>query len=103
MVKAERKFKRMVENEVRKNMKSIIQSVLNKQESHVTISNDEINDETNLSVDLGMDSIEIITVIAEIESEYDIEFDYEDMDIDNITIFGSILKSLIKAISHSSV
>lgn len=89
----------MTKQEIREEIIPIIRSVLEQQELNFSFTDSQINDNTNLLVDLGMDSIEIITVIAEIENAFDIEFDYIDMEIEKIIIFGNIVQSLEQALS----
>jgi acyl carrier protein len=91
----------MTDTELREQITSIIRSVLDRQELNFDLSDNTLQDDTNLAIDLGMDSIEIITVIAEIESAFDVEFDYTDMDIENITRVGNIVQSLAHALSVS--
>lgn len=94
-----RREKTMTKKEIREHIISIIKSVIERQESNLSITNDQINDNTNLSIDLGMDSIEIITVIVGIENDFDIEFDYSDMEIEKITILANIVNSLEQILS----
>lgn len=91
----------MLEKEIRGQITSIVRSVLAQQELGIGIPDYELHDDTNLLMDLSMDSMEVITVIAKIESAFNIEFDYSDMDIDNITIFGNIVRNLKKVLSAS--
>lgn len=84
----------MNKQEIIEKITPIIRAVVEQQALSNDISSIKLNDETNFFVDLGMDSIEIITMITEIENELDIEFDYDDMDIENITSFGNIVQSL---------
>lgn len=88
----------MTKQEIIDKITIIIRTVLAEQEHNYNIINTELNENTNLSIDLGMDSIEIITIIAEIEGMFDIEFDYNDMEIENITIFGNIVRGLEQAL-----
>ena len=56
----------------------------------------EINDNTILTRDLGFDSVQIISLIVEIESQFDIEIEDDDLDIEKLTVF----KNLIDMISN---
>lgn len=49
----------------------------------------EIGDDENILI-LGMDSISILKVVTELEEEYDIEFDDEDLNYDNLKSISSI-------------
>lgn len=56
--------------------------------------NYEITDETHLVEDLNMSSIELIQLIVSFEEEFDIEFDADEMDIDSMMTFGSLIEVL---------
>ena len=47
--------------------------------------------ETNISNDLGFDSVAFIELIVEIENEFNIDMD-EDIDIENMVIVGNLIK-----------
>ena len=49
-----------------------------------------INDETVLTSDLGYDSVQIIQLIVELESQFQIEIDDDDLDIDKLTIYCNL-------------
>lgn len=53
-----------------------------------------INNKTNLTTDLGFDSLEIVELIVELENEFNIEFDDDDLDIENITVFHKLLETI---------
>lgn len=52
---------------------------------------DTINDETNISSDLGFDSVAIIELIVEIENTFDVEMDEDDMDVNNLLMVGKLI------------
>jgi len=60
------------------------------------INMEDVNENVNLENDLGYDSIMIIQIIAEIEDEFKIVFDDEDMDMDILTNYQKML-NLIKS------
>ena len=88
----------MSEQKVRECILTIIESILQKRENGNGISVDIITDTTNLFEDLGMDSIEIITIIVEVENVFNIEFIDDDMDLDKMIIFGNIVNGVLKAL-----
>lgn len=88
----------MTKQDIVDKITSIIRMVLAEQEENFNFISNELSDNTNLSIDLGMDSIEIITVIAKIEDIFDVEFDYNDMNIENIMMFGNIVCCLEHAL-----
>lgn len=55
----------------------------------------DINEEMDL-MDIGFDSVKVIELIVELETEFDIEFYDEDLDIDNLIIFMK-LKELVQS------
>ena len=71
-------------------------------EAFASTAIDELQSETNLVYDLGMDSIEILTIITKLEQEFDVEFLDDDMDMDNMVVLGHICESLQRAIDISN-
>ncbi len=55
-----------------------------------------INEETILTDDIGYDSIEIIELIVELESEFNIEIDDDDLEIENLIIYKKLYKMVKK-------
>jgi len=55
----------------------------------LTLTN-EIDDNENILI-LGMDSISILKVVTELEDEYNIEFDDEDLNYDNLKSINSMI------------
>jgi len=55
-----------------------------------------INDDTVLTSDLGYDSVQIIQLIVELESQFQIEIEDDDLDIDKLTIYRN-LRDMIAA------
>lgn len=60
------------------------------------ISGIEFRDELNLIEDLMFDSISLLELIVEIEDEFGIEFDEEDIDIDIFSNYGNLRKLLLE-------
>lgn len=76
-------------NEISKNLKRIIIN-----HSRKEIQDYEINEYTNLINDLGYDSVRIIEMILDIEEQFNITIDDEDIDVDALTKYEP-LKTLI--------
>ncbi|WMJ86446.1 phosphopantetheine-binding protein [Anaerocolumna sp. MB42-C2] len=55
----------------------------------------EIDDNENILI-LGMDSISILKVVTELEDEYNIEFDDEDLNYDNLKSINSMIDCVEK-------
>ena len=49
-----------------------------------------ITEETILTSDLGYDSVQIIELIVELENEFNIEIDDDDLEIENLTIYNKL-------------
>lgn len=64
-----------------------------------TTSENDINDETDLINDLGFDSINVIKLLAEIENEYGIEFEYEFISLEFVGKYKDLKKSIETRIS----
>lgn len=50
-----------------------------------------ISDDANLMYDYNMDSIQIMNVIVQLEDEFDIEFEFDDLNIDNMLVFSKLV------------
>lgn len=61
-----------------------------------SLGQNDITDETSLVKDLGFDSVQMVELIVEIESEFDIEIQDDDLDIEKLMIFKSLL-DIVKA------
>lgn len=57
-----------------------------------------IEEETNLFRELGLDSIQLMTVISELEDEFDMEFLDEDMDMDFMIVVKHLVDATIRGI-----
>ena len=49
-----------------------------------------ITNETVLTSDLSFDSVQIISLIVELESEFEIEIEDEDLDIEKLTVYKNL-------------
>ena len=58
------------------------------------IDNPIITDETNLLEDLSFDSVLVVSMIVEIESEFGIVLDDEDLELDILTNIGPLEKMI---------
>ena len=58
------------------------------------VDNPIITDETNLIDDLSFDSVLVVSMIVEIESEFGIVLDDEDLELDTLTNFGPLEKMI---------
>lgn len=63
--------------------------------SNGKIEADDIGTNTILTDDFGFDSIQIIQMIVELENAFGIEFDDDELDIDNLTVYNN-LKEIIE-------
>jgi acyl carrier protein len=70
----------------------IIEELLEASESGLDPS--EIGAETNLRDDLGLDSLQAVTVVMALEQEFEIEVD--DQEIDGLQTVGDILELLAR-------
>ena len=61
-----------------------------------------INEETDIFKDLGMDSIQVMMVITDLEDIYDMEFADEDMDMDYLLIVSNLVDSVERGILKSA-
>lgn len=51
----------------------------------------KVSEDTNMVYDLGFDSVAMIELFTEVEERYGIEFDFDDVDFDDIVIYGNFL------------
>ncbi|OTQ85772.1 hypothetical protein BG30_09670 [Bacillus subtilis subsp. subtilis] len=54
-----------------------------------------LSEETNLTDDLGFDSIMVVQLVAILEEEFGIIFEDEDLDMDKLTNYKTLKKSII--------
>ncbi len=53
-----------------------------------------IDEKTILTSDLGYDSVQIIELIVELENEFNIEIDDDDLEIENLTVYGMLYEMI---------
>ncbi len=75
---------------IKEKLKKIIADI-----APIVVEISEINDNTVLTKDLGFDSVQIISLIVEIESQFDIEIDDEDLDIEKLTVFKTLADMIL--------
>lgn len=75
-------------------LKKIISEISNQ---NIDISN--IGDETILTNDCGFDSIQIISLIINVESKFDIELSDEDLDIEKLTVYKTLYEIIISKLT----
>lgn len=65
------------------------------------MENAKLNENTNLIDEFSFDSIMLIQMIANIEKEFDIEFDSDELEIEKIGVFGSLVQLAEETVSKS--
>lgn len=60
------------------------------QQARVQQSFDEVTDSTRLFEELGYDSLQIVKLIIDIETELDIEFDYDNLTYEYFSTVGRL-------------
>lgn len=73
--------------DIHEKLKAIISEVATR-----AVDDVKIIDETVLTSDLGFDSVQIISLIVELESQFNIEIDDDDLDIEKLTVYSSLYK-----------
>lgn len=73
---------------------SILKNLI-KEYSSVAIEANEISSNTDLIKDLGYDSLSFIQLISDIEDEYNIIFDLDDLDISTLSKYKEIEKIIV--------
>ena len=66
----------------------------------IDIPAEMITENTKISEDLSMDSIQIIELLVGIEEEWNIQFDFEDLDADDIYSVGTVIDMLEKSLNQ---
>ena len=80
----------------KKKLKAIIKDIVTED-----IDVNVINDDTVLTDDLGFDSVQIISLIVELESQFNIEIEDNDLDIEKITVFESLNNMLATKLNEN--
>lgn len=58
------------------------------------IREEDITRDTILTIDLGYDSIKLVELVVEIENEFNIIMDDEDLDIEKLSKYSKLLDSI---------
>ena len=61
-------------------------------------SNEEITENSDLKLDLGLDSLSLVTLIVRMEETFEIMFDDSDLDPSKITTVGALVKLVEKSL-----
>lgn len=80
-------------NNIDQKLKSIII-----QNSRKVISESDIDDNSNLTTDFGFDSVNVVQMIVDLETEFDISMDDEDIDLDVLTKYKPLKGLILKKI-----
>lgn len=59
-----------------------------------------IEEDTNLADDIGLDSLELINLILEIEEKYDVEIDLDEFDFDYLESFKRFVDFFINSLGQ---
>lgn len=62
-----------------------------------------INDETILTTDLGFNSIYIIELIVELESQFEIEIEDDDLDVEILTMYKELYKMIERKVNNKGM
>ena len=62
-----------------------------------------INDLTVLTNDLGFDSVQIVNLIVELEVQFGIEIDDDDLDIEKLTEYHNLLEMIKNKLSGNTL
>lgn len=65
-------------------------------------SKQEITESTNMTYDLGFDSILLIELFTAIEERYHVEFDFENVDFEEVVIYENFVNYVAKVIEVSN-
>ncbi|MGN6715268.1 MAG: acyl carrier protein [Anaerocolumna jejuensis] len=65
------------------------------------VNKEEINEETILTTDLGFDSVQVITLIVELESVFKIEIEDYDLEIENLIVYKKLYKMIENKIMNN--
>lgn len=84
-------------NSVEEKLKQIINKI---SDNYVNV--DEISNQTNLFEDVGLDSLKIMELVVEIEIQFGIEIDEDDLNMDKISNYYN-LKMLVCSLVKKKV
>lgn len=84
----------MERNDFEVDLKKII-----RENTYVSINDEDFKDNTDLIVDLGFDSLSIVKLIADIEKYFKIEFEINELVSEVIASYGNLKKSVSNKIN----
>lgn len=70
-----------------------------KENTYVSINDEDFKDDTDLIVDLGFDSLSIVKLIADIEKYFKIEFELNELVSEVIANYGNLRKCVSNKIN----
>lgn len=70
-----------------------------KENTYVSINDEDFKDDTDLIVDLGFDSLSIVKLIADIEKYFKIEFELNELISEVIANYGNLRKCVSSKIN----
>ncbi len=70
-----------------------------KENTYVSINDEDFKDDTDLIVDLGFDSLSIVKLIADIEKHFKIEFELNELISEVIANYGNLRKCVSNKIN----
>lgn len=73
-------------------MNNNVKEELEKVVMSISKSKQELNNDTNLCFDLGFDSVMMIELFSTIEDKYEIEFDFDEVDFEDIAVFKNFVR-----------
>ena len=77
----------------------IIRKILERGERYyIGVPIDSITENSRIIDDLAMDSIQIMDLLVDVEDEFQITFDFEKIDAENILTIGSIIKLIVELV-----
>lgn len=78
-----------------------VQSKLREMIEKMSKSGKKVSDNINLIYDMGFDSVTMIELFADVEREFDLEFDFEEVDFDDVLIFEKFVSYVCNSIEKS--
>ena len=75
-----------------------LKEIIHECSQHVEV--EQINRESNLIEDFGYGSMNFIQLVAEVELQFNIEVDEDDLLLDRLSNFGTLLQMIERKISH---
>lgn len=69
----------------------------------VCVDKEKINENTVLTNDLGYDSVQVITLIVEVESEFKIEIEDGDLEIENLVEYRRLRDMIMKKVMNRTL